>query len=167
MTRWGRCSGLPEAVVMPTPFSCPRGHRGEIIFPGNLSAAPAALVCPVCGSAVQGTEAPDRLAGPEPDPGRSAARAADPGDLTFREGDGLGDLPTLVTLPPLPPSPATGFPAVPGYTVLGELGRGGMGVVYKARQTRLNRLVALKMVLAGSHARPEEVVRFLREAEAV
>ena len=47
------------------------------------------------------------------------------------------------------------------------LGRGGMGVVYKARHLRLNRPVALKMILAGAYAGPEERERFLREAEAV
>jgi tetratricopeptide (TPR) repeat protein len=59
------------------------------------------------------------------------------------------------------------IPTVPGYVILGELGRGAMGVVYHARQLRLNRPCALKMILAGAHADPESTVRFLAEAEAV
>lgn len=68
---------------------------------------------------------------------------------------------------PAPLNQGKELPSIPGYAVEAVLGRGGMGVVYKARHLRLNRPVALKMLLAGPYAGPHELARFQREAEAV
>jgi serine/threonine protein kinase len=74
----------------------------------------------------------------------------------------LLDLHRAATLPPPPP-----FPELPGYELLQELGRGGMGVVYKARQTNLNRLVAVKMLLPVIPITAEQLARFRIEAQVL
>jgi tetratricopeptide (TPR) repeat protein len=85
-------------------------------------------------------------------PPHDTERAAAPGDTVVgappgRQGSDLG--------------------RIPGYELLAELGRGAMGVVYRARDVRLDRVVALKMVLSGGHAGAAERARFFDEARAI
>ncbi|QEG01782.1 Serine/threonine-protein kinase PknB [Stieleria maiorica] len=77
----------------------------------------------------------------------SRERAAWPASATFPSGAAL--------------------PTVPGYDIEDVLGRGGVGVVYKATQLSLHRSVALKMLLVGSYASQLELARFTREAKAL
>jgi serine/threonine protein kinase len=81
--------------------------------------------------------------------------------------DGLSDPDGTLRFQPGKESQADGLPEVAGYEILAKLAHGGMGVVYRARQRRLNRFVALKMIRAGIDARPGEQERFRVEAEAV
>ena len=84
------------------------------------------------------------VASPEPlNTGAETAPGADLGFVTGREAD------------------------LPGYEILGELGRGGMGIVLKARQIALNRAVAVKLIKTGVFATEAELLRFQNEAEAV
>jgi serine/threonine protein kinase len=87
--------------------------------------------------------------------------AEDPAGLIFPTTG-----PANATAPAAPPSSAPGWPVVPGYEIVEELGRGGMGVVYKAKQLAAKRWVALKMIRDGVLAGQDHRVRFRIEAEA-
>src|SRR5579871_1856139 len=143
---------------MAMPLTCPRGHQWNSDEQPN---AKRPSVCPVCGLAPVPAAAsfPQTL---DYQPNPSEVESPEPGDTAST----VASFPRASRNRVDRPAPLLSQ-HIPGYEILGELGRGGMGVVYKARQTKLNRIVALKMVLAGSYASPAERSRFLAEAEAV
>ncbi|HEY1376252.1 MAG TPA: protein kinase, partial [Gemmataceae bacterium] len=120
-------------------WTCPRNHRWRPSATDSTT-LDAVQPCPVCGE-------PGTLA----DAG-SADTPAD--DVTLSRGYAPRPVPAAEV-------------HIPGYAVTAEIGRGAMGVVYRATETALNRPVALKMILAGAHAGGRDVARFRREVGAV
>jgi tetratricopeptide (TPR) repeat protein len=125
---------------------CRNGHTWESV---------AETPCPACGaSASPPTTAV--LTFVPPTDARTLSGAAPPADDTRVPGP-----------PGEAAPPGADTPGLPGYELLAYLGDGGMGRVYQARQVRLDRLVALKIVRPDRLARPGAVERFEREARAV
>jgi serine/threonine protein kinase len=83
------------------------------------------------------------------------------------DGDPLRTMDTNAGLVGGPRMVSGARPEIPGYEILEELGRGGMGVVFKARHLRLDRLVAIKMIISGQYAGAEALARFQSEAQAI
>jgi WD40 repeat protein len=116
--------------------------------------------CAACRQALESLTAaiPVSSIAPEPEPSV---------ELLHRLKAGAGSLSRVGRGPGVLPAGPRPLPSVPGYEILGLLGHGGMGVVYRARQLGLNRIVALKMILGGAFATTKSLARFRAEAQAV
>src|SRR5262249_54884214 len=173
-------------------LTCPSGHRWGYLSSARSTVSGSSPLCPVCGapanpaSADAGTRIIQQATAPTLQnlgkascSGTPVLDAIPPFDervtlvLPAAVPPNMDEQPTLALQEdatvgePLGVVDPLGPPQLADYEILRELGRGGMGVVYQARQKSLQRMVALKMILAGSHARAEDRERFQTEAQAI
>ena len=147
---------------------CPSVEHLRRLLADELTAAEEAALddhlrqCSACRRALEASTASEPVS---VRPG--AADGLEPGpDLMRRLKAGTAALALFRGVGAVPVAAPRPLPRVPGYEILGELGWGGMGVVYRARQVGLNRVVALKMILGGAFATGKSLDRFRAEALA-
>jgi tetratricopeptide (TPR) repeat protein/tRNA A-37 threonylcarbamoyl transferase component Bud32 len=149
--------------------ACPTPDQLRLMLEEDLPDGSAAEVeahvssCPAC------QELLDRLTTPPLRVARAPVGDSTPSPEAARFVNGLIDAAAPYTATPEPQTAREGHypPRLEGYEFLGELGRGGMGIVFKARHQPLGRVVALKMIRFAEHADPIELTRFLAEAQVV
>ena len=127
---------------MPLVLTCSCGHRWEYTGSTLPTSAPWRVTCPSCAAPVELPRSLHRNGPEDSGPGDSELGSTAPATLSG------ADVPA----------------DIPGYELLEPIDAGGMGAVYLARQQSLNRLVALKVIRAGTAATPQELLRFRREA---
>jgi serine/threonine protein kinase len=146
-------------------FQCPQGHRWELPLSGDAGTTSLEVKCPVCGQVGQTRRTDDApaaaLSESETIPPHPAAVAEAITDTHLP-----GNKPGVANQSPEANSnKLKNPPNIPGYEILEPLGEGGMGQVYKARQIRLDRIVALKVIHPDYLSNPDAIRRFHREAK--
>ncbi len=175
----------PEQLAMTRVVTCPLGHQFELHVAADAILPDLSTLCPVCSVRGQPVPPPPEASGAQQggafsgpsatDEGRSPAAGRDAATVVAAGFEPASEPGTQMRTPieatraesAVPQPPSRDWLHLADFVYLGLLGEGGMGMVFKARQRSLPRLVAVKTVKAGIHASRDALARFRREAESV